>query len=372
MKKAAIWNGHFDNLGDQLMMISIIKRLKKRYGDKLQILIPEKKKLGAEVLNQNCFFIYKYKKSLRQLHRWMWQRMSGVFFSDIDIIFDVNGYWLGDPWPAKNMEYINDKLARFKSESSLLILMPKTFGPFTNTRNVDTLRRIYEMADLVFSRDSESYNCLVQLFGNEPKHQLATDFTGSVTVNDHVGTEARASRPDTVSIIPNCRMVDKFGLSTGEYVNILQHVIDNSKKNSYQVRVVLQELDEDMDILRLLTGYDEMVMETNPLKTKQIIGQSRFVFSSRYHGVVNALSQGVPCLTFGWAHKYRHILEDYEVSDLLVEKKDMEHIIQKCQYVITEYDNLKIRTNKGAQKVKDRENRMWDEIFRLIDHKIIP
>ena len=47
-----------------------------------------------------------------------------------------------------------------------------------------------------------------------------------------------------------------------------------------------------------------IVQETDSLCIEGIIGASDGVIGSRYHGLVNALSQGVVALAVNWSHKY--------------------------------------------------------------------
>jgi colanic acid/amylovoran biosynthesis protein len=43
------------------------------------------------------------------------------------------------------------------------------------------------------------------------------------------------------------------------------------------------------------------------------------VVSSRFHGLVAALANGVPVLSVGWADKYRSLLEGFGVVDAAVD-----------------------------------------------------
>jgi colanic acid/amylovoran biosynthesis protein len=47
------------------------------------------------------------------------------------------------------------------------------------------------------------------------------------------------------------------------------------------------------------------------LDTKAILAAASALVSSRFHGLVSALSAGVPSLACGWSHKYAELMADY-------------------------------------------------------------
>src|SRR6185312_6764631 len=55
----------------------------------------------------------------------------------------------------------------------------------------------------------------------------------------------------------------------------------------------------------------KLVQPLGCYEAKRFIANSRFLLSSRFHGLVNGLSQRVPSMAIGWTHKYDGILEIY-------------------------------------------------------------
>jgi colanic acid/amylovoran biosynthesis protein len=66
----------------------------------------------------------------------------------------------------------------------------------------------------------------------------------------------------------------------------------------------------------------EIYAHAEPRHLKAVIGAADLVVGSRFHAVVGSLSQGVPTITLGWAHKYDHLHRDFEVPDWIAQIAD--------------------------------------------------
>ena len=54
----------------------------------------------------------------------------------------------------------------------------------------------------------------------------------------------------------------------------------------------------------ILLDHDHSCMEFN-----ELIKKFRFVVASRFHAIVHALKNGVPCVALGWATKYMDLMK---------------------------------------------------------------
>jgi colanic acid/amylovoran biosynthesis protein len=77
------------------------------------------------------------------------------------------------------------------------------------------------------------------------------------------------------------------------------------------------------DILSLMTGEEDVFAALGTYSSatlKAMIGQCDLVVGSRFHSLVAALSQGVPSVALGWAHKYVELLGDFGQEDLVIDR----------------------------------------------------
>jgi colanic acid/amylovoran biosynthesis protein len=117
-------------------------------------------------------------------------------------------------------------------------------------------------------------------------------------------------------------------------------------------------------------GGIPIVKETDPLHIKGILGTCDATIGSRFHGLVSALSQGVPSLATGWSHKYMRLFEDYHFNDGIVSVNDSDDIIcKKINNLLCPTSRLNLKSNLAERstflKIKSLE--MWNLVFDVID-----
>lgn len=76
----------------------------------------------------------------------------------------------------------------------------------------------------------------------------------------------------------------------------------------YAIDQIKRELGGQADVPVFGEGLDAAHL-------KRVIGGAQVVVSSRFHGMIAALSSGVPTYVLGWSHKYREVLDVFELGD---------------------------------------------------------
>jgi colanic acid/amylovoran biosynthesis protein len=251
-----------------------------------------------------------------------------------------------------------------------LIMLPQAFGPFTSLEIKKAFSFIATRAKLIYARDKESYNHLTELVEQKNNIRKAPDFTN---LTDGIFDSKYTSKKDGICIIPNNQMVAKTDTKTGElYVSFLKKILKECLLQNEKPFILIHGSGKDVQLAEKITsGFSkiDIIIEENPLVAKGLIGISKVLISSRYHGIINGLSQGVPTFGTGWSHKYKEVFNDYNFNEGLL----------PLSYTNTEIKNL-VGYFKDTFKLKNLQNlliegsiiqkklteNMWDEVFAVL------
>jgi colanic acid/amylovoran biosynthesis protein len=133
--------------------------------------------------------------------------------------------------------------------------------------------------------------------------------------------------------------------------------------------VLLAHETGDLELARSIAAGSglpaDVVREPDPLRAKALVGRSAFAVGSRYHGLVNALSQGVPGLAIGWCHKYLALLDDYDCPECLVRlNAPVQDLERQIDDVVREpvRQDLVHRIGEARKRVLSSIDDMWNQI----------
>lgn len=310
---------------------------------------------GGEVVNAVANLIPKFIR----------QRSGIVLESEVDGVLDASGFAFSDQWGPEDTEKMAELCLRWKRQGKKTVLLPQAFGPFTSPRIKQAFVQIINNVDLIFARDDISYQYLSELSTAIDHVKIAPDFTNLVkgVAPDYI--KNLVGRP---CIIPNYRMIDKTASTVSTaYLSFLALSIEHLLAKGFKPFILIHERNDSELGVQLQAQISQpipVVKENNPLFLKGILGQSYLVIGSRFHGLISALSQGVPCLGAGWSHKYKMLFKSYGCSDLLVDIED--HVQQNLDRL-----NLIIQpTRSKVIESVEREGRyqkslslqMWSEV----------
>ncbi len=296
-----------------------------------------------------------------------------VLDREVDVVLDASGFSYSEQWGIKSCRELSTSVRRWRRRGTKVILLPQAFGPFRSKRVIHSIKLIVDNVDLIFAREPISYQHLIDITGARDNIKIAPDFTNLVNgiIPDHFNQTA-----NRFCIIPNYRMIDKTSHEiSSNYVSFLARCIAYLVKKIILPFILIHEGKNDRYIADMIIDQTSMaipvIQESDAIHIKGILGNCEGVLSSRYHGLVSALSQGVHSLATSWSHKYQLLFDEYNFPDGVLNIKDNFNATQKKIDLITEDDTKNIIRNKllmASGKLKQQSEAMWNDVFSMIEH----
>lgn len=296
-------------------------------------------------------------------------RLGWVAESEIRAVLDASGFAYSDQWGLQHADVLSRRMSRKARMGQKLILLPQALGPFSSGEAAGSFKRLADRASLIFARDEDSLRMAKEIAG-EGRIRLSPDITIPLqgVVPDWWDRSKRFG-----AIVPNCRMVDRQAdADMGAYVKALAGIVRAIKEEDLRPVVVLHAGAEDRilsDALKECAGPVEVVESEDPLVLKGILGEATVVVGSRYHALVSALSQSVPCIGLGWSHKYFRLFEDFGCGDLYLEDGLVPGRVGTALRELlrsAHRDRIVTVLREKGTVLRDRVNGMWAEVEAFI------
>ena len=372
----------FVNKGAELMLHSMLEKLK-AYDPEIIFVMevnstsPLRKIWSLGIKAKTNFKVRNFSLHplFKLLPKGIKSKFGWVSDEDVQVVLDASGFTFGDKWgAAKAGNRLADHLGKWKSQGKKVILLPQAFGPFTKPDLIQKMKFILGQADLVYARDNVSYDFLHQLVKGKDTGNifLAPDFT-NLTAPDFFDNKQKYA--DSLAIIPNQKMMETSDESLNKsYPDFLKVMVELVLQKGQKPFFLIHESEKDKAIAEMvnekLDNPIPVIEEENPLLVKGIIGSCFAVITSRFHGLVSALSQSVPCLATGWSHKYEMLFEDYKFPEGLCQlKRDKTYYEEKLNLILDNDSRKKIiqlLASEGA-KQKRLSDQMWQSVFQKIE-----
>lgn len=311
---------------------------------------------------------------LNTLPAWALRLRGLVKAADVQVVLDASGFGYGDFWgEAKLKRRLVQRLAGWKTVNRVAVMLPQALGPFTTTGIADQFRKALDLVDLAFVRDEASMKHVREVSNNRSIRR-APDFTNLL----HPSLPPRlADYAGSCFIIPNEKMVagDRAPDRDG-YVAFMAQAGAAMRERGLLPRILVHEGIKDRELANEINRKAGVLMEVvdvpSPLETKALIAAARLIVSSRFHGLVSALSAGVPALACGWSHKYAELMADYGSSEMMVminQPESWQSTLHAFLDQAAEPEFTKqLRTAAEAQRAHSQA--MWDEVLGLIRSRV--
>ena len=317
--------------------------------------------LPAANLTETFFSFFP--RSIRQKYN-IWLK------NEIQLVFDISGFIYSDEFGAKPCQRMADYYTKLHQSGAKIILMPQAMGPFSKPIVRKSVLKIIDAAKLIFIRDDVSFDYVTKLVGHLEKIVYAPDFTFFLK-----GKEKKKYNnfKDKVCIIPNDKLFSSHTIEKNKYIGLLKSIISFCNQRKIRPFFLLHEYNKDNDLLDNLNGEVEssldIVSESDPLVLKAIIGNSKLIISSRYHGLINALYQSVPVIATGWSHKYEALMNEYSLGDYLISDYHTQLVIQMMNNIFDKsiLDSIIKSISLENKRRKNKLDEMWKRIEKIME-----
>ncbi|MDI4652073.1 MULTISPECIES: polysaccharide pyruvyl transferase family protein [Pseudoalteromonas] len=372
----------FENKGAELMLQAILFKLKNEfpnfelclehnvnspYSERVKVDAYQKISLKKNVLDLN-FVFYLFPKKFRL---YLKNRFGIVSEADVDVLLDASGFSYGDQWSDTILKQTSSEVKRFKKKGKKYIFMPQSLGPFTRAANKKHAKIAFENATLVFARELPSYNNVVKLVRDQQHVYKSPDFTNLI---EPVSSIKLKEYENSIVLIPNSKMLSSKNKQTWwhkNYEKTFKTIAELAYSKGENVILLNHSGKEDKALCeRLKSNFSfaiEVIEPSNALEVKAIISLAKMVVSSRFHGCVSALSQGVPCIATGWSHKYQELFKDYRCESMLLKENHDQESLQKLFLEVfkcrDKYHSTLIEISKSY---KYETEQTWQRIFKGI------
>lgn len=341
-KNIIITGGGMGNKGAQSMTFICVDELKKRYPEDHIVLItlarndyskynfgiqpisyPALKNLIVPVSKIRAFFKRIKKQEIEKIDN---------LFNNARFLVDISGYALGSNWPEATVDYYLSCIECARKYNVPAYIMPQSFGPFEYAANSELMKRIKDtMAypNVVFTREEEGYLMLKEIFQLKNLQKSCDMVLKSKEVNpqaiykDYKHKKKPIILSNAVAIIPNIR---NFGHKDKQIIMSYYKIMIDWLVSNRKMVYILHHSSEDSPICEeikdLFANEDSVILireDFDCFEYEDIVKQFDYLIASRYHSIIHALKNDIPCIAMGWATKYVDLLSLFEQKDCILD-----------------------------------------------------
>lgn len=378
MRNFIITGGELFNKGAQAMTFIAVDELRRRFPDH-QIFLLSEMDLDRPASQKEQFYFeftgwYPLKfakcqtnallRAVCRIRNGSELKEAEAIYRNCDGMIDVSGYALGSVWSDATCNRFLDHLEFAKAFHIPAYLMPQSFGPFDfdeERKKLDNrIRRLLPTARVIFAREQEGYDALVSQYGLK-NVRLATDLVLSnqnINLSRVFKTIPVIELPEiadhSVAVIPNAMnaSISNQDNTVKFYTEVIGTLL-NLGKNVYLLRHSTMDADLCNILKENFRGNDRVIQlerDFSCLEFNELVKQFQFLVASRFHAIVHAYKNGIPCVVLGWAAKYHALLNQFGQETYMLDVRN--NVAQ------SEIQNAIIRMNQNyldeSQKIKSQ------------------
>lgn len=354
--------------------------------DNLQIIPAKPLQLGVTI--NLLALLYRILPPLRDV---IYRKSTAIReLADSDILLDQGGITFVDG---------REKFLLYNIASILPALMlrvpvfkcAQASGPFENPINRAAAKLFLPRVHTIVARGEITYKYLTELGLKNviqgADYAFALDVTTSEKslANDEIADIPRGKK-GVVALSPSVVMQKKAAKSGKDYAAIMVGFIGSLTADGYSVVLLphsarSSEATHNNDLPLCRDIYDSLASHENvkfidreldSQILRAIIGNCDYLVASRFHAMVSGLAMQVPTLVIGWSHKYKEVLDMFELSDYAFSDRRLNTHFLKTQFdkLVADRKDVLHKLHLHLPEVRDKSSEQAQLIVETMTRKV--
>lgn len=188
---------------------------------------------------------------------------------------------------------------------------------------------------------------------------------------------------DVVGVCPSVVLQKKVDAAGGDYAEQIIGFIEQLQSQGRKVLLLPHsvrtgtdkthnnDLPLCLDIHQRLSVSNNVLFIDREFSSQQLrylIGRCDLFVASRFHAMVSSLAMAVPTLVIGWSHKYREVLEMFELEEWAFGHDQLtpEHLAERFKALEGARDDVQAKLDTHLPEVKQRSLAQADLIAEIV------
>jgi polysaccharide pyruvyl transferase WcaK-like protein len=281
-----------------------------------------------------------------------------------------------------------------------VIKFSQALGPFNNRINRVLAKLTLKRCKQIFARGASTYHNLQSLnltnlfpsptadvaFRHRLEYSLSTENQEKVvTLAEQLQKENQpligvcpssvlaAKSPNehegyTASLLSLCQRLRAQGYAILLFPNATQYNKGEKLRNNDLpvIKHLAEQLTSDG---RSQAGIYAVAFDINTNGIKQLMPYCKGVMVSRFHAMIAALSAKQPVIVLGWSHKYKEVMDSFELGSLVYDYKqaDFSIILNSIESIVEDDTEVTAKLNRHLEANLQSSHQQFAYLFNAVD-----
>ncbi|MBT2970255.1 MAG: polysaccharide pyruvyl transferase family protein [Candidatus Thiodiazotropha sp. (ex Ctena orbiculata)] len=273
-------------------------------------------------------------------------------------------------------------------------------GPFNNPVNRFLARHTLSRIDKIFARGRKTHQHLQSLSLDTCHPDPAADVAFLHQAQDRISSEGhqqlinlgnrlRSESRKVIGICPSSVLAAISDRQDSNYHNQIATLCHQLMAQGYAILLypnatregemsklrnndlpviarIVNQLKDDNHTPQPLYYVD---FDINTPGIKQLMSYCRLVMVSRFHAMIAALAIGQPVIVLGWSHKYREVMEFFELGDLVFDFSQLNsgRILNTIRNTLDHESSIRQQIKQHQESAKASAHQQFTYLYNLLD-----